>query len=143
MGVLTACRGRRVYHDSNIFIYAVEGMSPAAEAVGELFDLIDAAKTTAVSSDLTLAELLVRPLELGRDDLVGIYAELLQPSPGLTVSPIDRAVLIAAAHLRTQRGLRLPDATHVATALASSCELFVSNDRKIKLPVTMVLLPLR
>jgi hypothetical protein len=77
MGVLTACRGRRVYHHGNTFIYAVEGMSPAAEAVGELFDLIDAAKTTAVSSDLTLAELLVRPLELGRDDLVGIYAELL------------------------------------------------------------------
>lgn len=143
MGVLAACRSRRVYLDSNIFIHAVGGDPTTAEAVGELFDLMDAAQTAAVTSELTLAEVLVRPLKLDRDDLFGIYEELPQPSPGLTVSPIDRATLVAAAHLRTQLGLRLPDAIHVATALHLAASCSCRNDRKIRLPVTMVLLPLR
>lgn len=142
MGALAACRGRRVYLDSNIFIYAVEGVPAVAEAVGELLDLIDAAATAAATSELTLAEVLVKPLESNRDDIARIYEDLLQSSPGLTVVPIDRSILVAAARLRAQLTLRLSDAIHVATAVAADCELFVSNDRKVKLPDRLRLLTL-
>ena len=119
-----------------------EGVSAAAEAVGELLDLIDTAGTAAVTSDLTLAEVLVKPLELNCDDIARIYEDLLQSSPGLTVVPIDRSILVVAARLRAQLTLRLPDAIHVATALATDCELFVSNDRKVRLPDRLRLLTL-
>lgn len=82
MGVLAACRGRRAYLDCNIFIYAVEGVPITADIVGELFDLIDAAETAAISGELTLAEILAKPLEQSRDDIARIYEELLQSSPG-------------------------------------------------------------
>lgn len=54
--------------------------------------------------------------------------------------PVDRSILVAAARLRAQLTLRLPDAIHVATALAADCELFVSNDRRVRLPDSMTLL---
>ena len=40
-------RGRRVYLDTNIFIYAVEAVAEYAAAVDALFDLIEAARLQA------------------------------------------------------------------------------------------------
>jgi len=45
--------------------------------------------------------------------------------------PVDRSVLIDAARLRGRTGLRLPDAIHASTALASGCDTFLTNDRRL------------
>jgi predicted nucleic acid-binding protein len=55
------------------------------------------------------------------------------------VIPIDRSILVDAAHYRARLGIKLPDAIHVATAVAAGCEIFLSNDRKIITPAGMVL----
>jgi predicted nucleic acid-binding protein len=36
--------------------------------------------------------------------------------------------------LRAQLKLRLPDAIHVATAVATGCSILLSNDRRLKVP---------
>ena len=51
------------------------------------------------------------------------YEDMLAPSAWLSVLPVDRATLIEAARLQSGLALRLPDAIHVATAVASGCAI--------------------
>lgn len=53
--------GSRVYIDTNIWIYSLEGFAPLAPALTALFERIDAGDLAAVTSELTLAEVLVKP----------------------------------------------------------------------------------
>lgn len=43
-------------------------------------------------------------------------------------------ILIQAGILRGKTGMKTPDAIHVATAIASKCKIFLTNDRRIKMP---------
>ena len=75
-----------------------------------------------------MAECLVKPMELGRQDLVQAYLEVLQERPSLAVAKVDRTVLIDAARLRAVSRVKLPDAIHAATALHRRCEVVLTND---------------
>jgi predicted nucleic acid-binding protein len=134
MATLTAILGRTVYLDTNIFIYTVEGYAPEEAFLRELFAALEDGRFTAVTSELSLAEVLVKPFELGREDVVAVYTELLTASDRLAVLPVDRAILVEAARQRAALGMRMPDAIHVATALAAGCELFLTNDGRLRLP---------
>jgi predicted nucleic acid-binding protein len=134
MARLSRIRGTTAYLDTNLFIYAVEGYEPEEAFVRALFLALEGGEFAAVTSELTLAEVLVRPFALGREDVAATYIELLRPSERLAVVPVDRAVLVEAARQRAALGIRLPDAIHVATALASGCGAFLTNDRRLKLP---------
>jgi predicted nucleic acid-binding protein len=134
MASLSGLRGATVYLDTNLFIYAVEGYAPEEAFVRELFTALERGELAAATSELALAEVLVQPFALGREDVAATYAELLSPSDHLTVVPVDRTVLVEAARQRAALGLRMPDAIHVATALAFGCGVFLTNDRRLKLP---------
>ena len=60
------------------------------------------------------------------------YIESLSSSDFLTVEPVTKEVLIKASQLRAQLKNKLPDSIHLASAVSSSCDLFVGNDQKIK-----------
>lgn len=139
MAGLAAILGRTVYLDTNIFIYAVEGYEPEQAFLRELFAALDRQAFTAVTSEFTLAELLVKPFALGDETMVEAYLELLQPSEGLVLVPVERSILIEAARQRAALGMLMPDAIHVATAVATSCDVFLTNDHRLKLPPTMAL----
>src|SRR4051794_5420079 len=126
MAGLGTILGRAVYLDTNIFIYAVEGYEPEAAFLRELFAALERGRFAAVTSELTLAELLVKPFELGREDVVSAYTDLLEPSGRLAVVPVDRAVLVKAARHRATLGMLMPDAIHVATAVGAGCEMFLT-----------------
>jgi predicted nucleic acid-binding protein len=137
VGDLTELDGEAVYLDANLLIYAVEGYAAFAAALRGLLEAIEAGRIRAVTSELTIAEVLVKPLELGREDLVQVYRDLIEHSGHITLVPVDRAVLVEAARLRAGLGLRLPDAIHVASAVRTGCTAFVSNDRRLALPTTV------
>jgi predicted nucleic acid-binding protein len=62
--IVNAIRGKKVYLDMNIFIYAIEGYPNFVDELNQLFDNIDAGNFRAFSSELTLTEVLLRPLHL-------------------------------------------------------------------------------
>lgn len=94
-----------------------------------LFTRIDAGEIAAITSELTLAEVLVKPFADGNAALQQIYLETLHDRPSLTIAPITRTTLIKAAQLRAQHtALKMPDALHAATALDRGAKYFVSND---------------
>ena len=86
----------------------------------------------AKTSGLSVAECLVRPFALARDDLVHLYRETLSSQPGLAIAPVHFDVLITAARLRAQLGLKLPDAIHAATAQSTGCTALLTNDAGFK-----------
>jgi predicted nucleic acid-binding protein len=129
--ILNAIRGERVYLDTNVFIYALEGYPEFVDELNEFFDSIDAGNLRAFTSELTLAEVLVRPLMDGNLEIQTAYQQALQSSEGLEVVPVSREVLIEAARLRSVANFRLPDAIHGATAILTGCETFLTNDRRL------------
>ena len=131
MGLLDAIEGPLLYLDTNTFIYAVESVPPFCDAMRELFRHIDDGHCQAVTSELSLAECLVKPFLEGDVTLRQAFERAVQTSPVLQVVPVSRAVLVSAAELRAHTGLRLPDAIHLATALDAGCTTFLTNDRRL------------
>lgn len=142
MGILEVIGGGTVYLDTNIWIYALEAYPNFVKAITELFHAIDRGELKAVTSELTLAEVLVKPMLDQNSQRQEVYKQTLQSSDFLTICPIDRGILIQAADIRASCQLKLPDAIHVATAIETGCTVFLTNDRglqKISNPAVLLL----
>jgi predicted nucleic acid-binding protein len=123
---------RRVYLDSNVFIAAMENPGAHSDHAWWIIDAVEQSRIVGVTSEITLAEILVKPIELGDRDLAAAYEQMIMPSANFEVLQVQREILIGAAHMRARRSsTRLPDAIHVSTALASRCSHFVSDDQRL------------
>ena len=69
MGIMDVIKGERIYLDTNIFIYALEAYPEFVSALTSLFVAIDEGKLRAVTSELTLAEVLIKPMMDNNEDL--------------------------------------------------------------------------
>ena len=132
MGLLNAIQGNSVYLDTNIWIYALEGFPAFAQELATLFQAIDQGQLTAVTSELSLSEVLVKPIQNGNMAQQDIYKQALSSTSTLRVVPVQRDVLIEAATLRAAVNLKLPDAIHAATAIATQCSTFLTNDQRFQ-----------
>lgn len=129
MGALTDITGSRLYLDANIIIYAAEGPAALPPALRATLLRVDSGELSAATSELTLAEVLVKPLRDRDAALADSYHRRLTSGPALSVVPVSRAVLSAAARIRADHiSLKLPDAIHAATALLHGCTTYLTND---------------
>lgn len=97
--------------DTAVFIYLIEEHPLYLPLVEPLFTAIDAGRLRAVTSSLTLLEVLVVPLRAGDALLAARYEAALTHTRGLRLLEIDRHALRAAAALRAAYPrLRTPDA---------------------------------
>ncbi len=126
----------RIYIDANVFIAAFETTGNLADKAARLLSEVAVAlPQKLVTSELTLAELLVLPMRTSNYTLVNLYSGLLVSNSRLDVRPATRDILIKAAELRAQTPSRkLPDAVHVATAIQSGCTYILSADKGIGSP---------
>jgi predicted nucleic acid-binding protein len=123
---------RRVYLDSNVFIAAMENPGAHSDHAWWIINAVEESQIVGVTSEITLAEVLVKPIELGDRDLAVAYEQMIASSASFEVLQVRRDILVGAARIRASRSsIRLPDAIHIATALASSCSHFVSDDRRL------------
>ena len=114
--------------DTSIWIYHFEQHPQFAAAAGKIIESLEEGKFRAVASELTLLELTVRPLQLGRQDVADDYEVLLDYFPNFELEPISRDILLEAAALRARQRLRTPDAIQIATGLRTGATLAVTND---------------
>jgi predicted nucleic acid-binding protein len=130
MGSLKDLMGRRAYLDANVFIYALNDFPPFARFLNGLFEASDAGRLFSVTSELTLAEVLVLPLRRGDARQEQRCRDILTPDEGLDVVQVSTRILEQSARMRASNpALRLPDAIHVATAIQSNCDWVLTNDR--------------
>ena len=128
----TGLARKKVYLDTNLFIYSVEVVAPWAETSNDFFAGLKSSEFSVVTSNLTLAECLVKPFKEQRSDLAKVYRQALSPRPYLNIAPIDDNILMFAAHLRAKIGLKFPDAIHAATAVTQQCTTILTNDDGFK-----------
>ncbi len=132
MGLIEDVRGGPVGLDTVAFIYFIEEHPRFLPVVEPVFAAMAAGRIEAVSSSLTLLEVLVVPYRAGDRPLADRYEALLTGSRGLRLIDIDRAQLRATAQLRgVHRGVKTPDAIQLCAALSGRCATFVTNDREL------------
>jgi predicted nucleic acid-binding protein len=114
------------------FIYFVERNPTYIDRMRAVFQMLDKGLIEGTTSVITLTEVLMKPIQVGDKTLATAYRELLLNTRHIQVEPISIPVADKAAALRATYNLRTPDALQVATALASSCQAFLTNDRKLQ-----------
>lgn len=126
-----ALTGSLLYLDTNVFINAAEGFPQNQKALKALLLRVEKGAVHALTSELTLMEVLVRPLRENNARLVQLYQEMLFGNDDIRVVPIDLQVLRRAAELRATTRLKPMDALHAATAQLNACDVFISDDRRL------------
>lgn len=134
MWVPDSITGKTVYLDANVLIYAFEStLAPFGHfsPLVDVFKSFETGKSWARTSLLTRAEVLVHPLRHSNQALLGIYKTLLAGDTFISVDAITVAMVDRAAKLRADGGLRLADALHLASALESGCDGFITADKRL------------
>jgi predicted nucleic acid-binding protein len=127
MGSLTLPASGSVYVDTMAVIYTVERFPDYWPLLEPLWLAAQAGTFEIVTSELTLMEVLVKPLKTKNTVLVKAF-ELALIGTHVQLLPITQSILRAAAQLRATTKLRTPDAIHAAAAVQAGCVLFVTND---------------
>ncbi len=121
----------RLYLDANIFIYAIQGEPRVSGLLRELFSLLEAKQGVAVTSELTLAEVMARARDIERRS----YLSLIVWSRIFDLHPVSRDILLETADYRRAAGMpKLPDAIHAVTAIRAGCRMILSRDHRLRLP---------
>ncbi len=118
--------------DTAPIIYFVEANPRYDNVVGAIFKRIADGEIEAVTSIITLTEVLVHPLKHQRTDLQNQYRNLLTNSAHFTIHAIDEQIAEQSAILRIRHNIRTPDALQIATVLAADCDAFLTNDKKLR-----------
>jgi predicted nucleic acid-binding protein len=125
---IDALYGGLVGLDSAPLIYLVEAHPTYRSRLQPFFDAVSRGRLRAVTSTVTLVEVLTRPLSVGDTALVARYESLLLDTTGLMTVPLSAVVAREAARLRAVYNLRTPDAVQLATAISEGAGFFLTND---------------
>ena len=97
--------------------------------IEELLQAIRDGLKQAFVSVVTELELLVRPIREG-DWWELEQVRIVLEGPGVHIVELDRTVARMAAEIRAKHALSLADATIVATAMYTGCDVIVGNDER-------------
>jgi predicted nucleic acid-binding protein len=133
---------RRIALDTCVFIYQWEANPRYSPLTDCIFSALEQSDLVAVTSTITMTELLVHPYR--DDDVVRVneLLGLLSTYPNLEWVAPNLEVASRAAEIRAQHGLRTPDALQAATAMHANAGALVTNDpvfRRIPQLETLIL----
>ena len=126
-------RGKIIGLDTMVFIYHIEDYSEYAVLTEGIFDEVENGHLKAVTSIVTILEILVKPKKEGNLMAVNYYKDLIMTFPNLQVLNVDINVSDKASDLRAKYGIKTPDAIQIATAIVSGADYFITNDERLKL----------
>ncbi len=128
---LPSC-GERIGLDTNVFIYFLESHPRYGSWCASLFDLVERGHNPAITSTITLLELLVQPYRDQKEDLAQKIFALTTTYPTLEWVPPTMNLADRASELRARYRLSTPDAIQLATAINRKATRFYGNDRGLK-----------
>jgi predicted nucleic acid-binding protein len=120
----------RIFWDTNLFIYFLEGNDELSLATKRLRRNMLARGDQLLTSALTLGEVLVKPLERGDTARCREYEQAITRTASLL--PFDAKAAWKYAAIRRDRSLRAPDAVQLACAASANIDMFVTNDRRLQ-----------
>jgi uncharacterized protein len=118
----------RLYLDSSPIVYLVEQQSPYAAKV---LARIGLPGVILASSDLAPMEALVVPLRQNNAQLATDFGNFFSVQIAQRIA-FTEPVFRKAADIRARFNYRTPDALHLAAAVTSACDIFLTNDARLK-----------
>ena len=121
-------RHRRVALDTNVFIYQLEAHPRYLTLTDHVFSWLERPGSKAVTSTITMMELLVHPYRELDQSRVDEFYGLLSTYPSLDWIAPDLEIADLAARLRARHRLQSPDALQAATAAYAKATGLITND---------------
>jgi predicted nucleic acid-binding protein len=131
MGLSRKYEGKTFFLDTAPLIYYIEENKSYVNQLNELFD--EEEKYRFVTSIITLIEVLTLPLREKNSELAEKYEEILTNSNAIEIVDINCKIAKITAQLRADYSLKTPDAIQLATAIYSSANYFLTNDKRLKI----------
>jgi predicted nucleic acid-binding protein len=114
----------RIFWDTSLFLYLFEGR----DDVKRLRERMIARDDRLFTSSLTMAEVLVRPMEAGGDAATRYEAAITRAA---TIVPFDLAAARRHAALHVDKSIVTHDLIQLACASAAGIDLLITNDDRL------------
>jgi predicted nucleic acid-binding protein len=136
-------KARKIYVDSNVVIYFIEGETGHQDKANALFEFAVTENIPLMTSEITFGECLYGAYKRERIESVTQFESLFHEVGLFNFIPAAIEIIKRAAKIGADQRLKLIDAIHFASALDVGCDVFVTNDRGIKSTsdLTVVQLP--
>jgi predicted nucleic acid-binding protein len=126
-------RFETVFFDTAPIIYYIEAHPRFGPLAKEAVEAFQKGTVTAYSSVITLAEVLAKPVQLGRLALAKQFADFLLTGRNFYMLEIDAEMANRAGWLRGKHAaLRTVDSIQIAAALTIGADAFLTNDDRLK-----------
>ncbi len=135
-------RHRRIALDTSIFIYQLEPNTKYLAYTDPIFSWLEQSESKAITSTITMTELLVLPYREDDEQRANDFYGLLSTYPNLEWIAPNLEIAELASRIRALHRLRTPDALLAATAENSLATGLITNDavfERVKSFETLVL----
>jgi predicted nucleic acid-binding protein len=114
--------------DTSVFIYQLEANARYLTLTDVIFSWLERPDSKAVTSTITMTELLVAPYRDSDEQRVDEIYGLLSTFPNLSWIGPDLEIADVAARLRAVHRLKTPEALQAATATDAGATALITND---------------
>jgi len=125
-------KGKIIGLDTMVFIYHFEENKIYSPLTFSIFESLEKGNFNAITSILTLLEILVKPKRENNLILTERYKILFETFPNLQVKTLNENIADIASRLRANYNINTPDAIQVATSLEAQADIFITNDSSLK-----------
>lgn len=119
----------RVYWDTNLFIYLLEGKGALNQRVKEIRRGL-LARSDQYTGSITVGEVLVGPVMKGHDDVEEQYLEFFRSS-AVEIVQFDLKAAPHYARIRLDRSIGPADAIQLACAATAEVDMFITSDDRL------------
>lgn len=117
--------------DSNIFIRSLDDKSYLGDQARVLIKQIIDIKPAVFISTILLEEFFVKIFKKKKDKDLDNIMGFLKLGGIVTILDMTVDIAILAAKIRAKYNIKAPDAIHLASAISSGADIFITTDRKI------------
>jgi predicted nucleic acid-binding protein len=122
-----------LFLDTAPIIYYIEAHPQYGPLVKQAVELFQAGKPKALTSVITITEVLPKPVSSNNEELVKKFKTFLIRESNIRLLGISRSIAERAGRLRGKYGsLRTLDALQLAAAIEGGADAFLTNDVKLK-----------
>ena len=113
--------------DADVVIYAADSSNPLGASVARRLAHLERHAERGIGSKLLIPEVLGKPIRENALREIDALSELLVR---LDLRDVDSRTAVLAAEFVANYRLKTVDATHLATAVVSGCDRFITNNSK-------------
>jgi predicted nucleic acid-binding protein len=132
MGKMKIPKNSKVMLDTSPIIYYIEDIEPYASLLNSLFANITRGDNVAVTSVVTLIEVLTKPIRDKNKELEEKFRLYFTNSKNIEMISVTPDIGEKASLFRAKYNLKTPDAIQTAVAIYSESSFLITNDRIFK-----------